>query len=34
MDVFLPPTATITVKAGDVVRGGETIIAILNRVIG
>jgi phosphatidylserine decarboxylase len=33
MDVFLPPTATITVKAGDVVRGGETIIAVLNRVI-
>jgi len=34
MDVFLPPTATLTVKAGDLVRGGETIIAVLNRVMG
>ena len=29
MDVFLPPTAEIRVKEGDVVRGGETIIAVL-----
>src|SRR5207253_7471430 len=29
MDVFLPPTATIRVKVGDLVRGGETIIAVL-----
>jgi phosphatidylserine decarboxylase len=30
MDVFLPPTSTITVKVGDVVRGGETVIAVLH----
>jgi phosphatidylserine decarboxylase len=30
MDVFVPPTADILVKAGDVVRGGETIIAVLH----
>lgn len=30
MDVFLPPTATIRVKVGDVVRGGETVIAVLH----
>jgi len=29
MDVFVPPTATITVKVGDIVRGGETVIALL-----
>jgi phosphatidylserine decarboxylase len=29
MDVFLPETATITVKVGDVVRGGETVIGVL-----
>jgi phosphatidylserine decarboxylase len=29
MDVFLPTTAEILVKVGDVVRGGETIIAVL-----
>jgi phosphatidylserine decarboxylase len=29
MDIFLPPTAAIKVKAGDVVRGGETVLAIL-----
>jgi phosphatidylserine decarboxylase len=30
MDVFLPPTATIRVEVGDVVRGGETVIAVLH----
>jgi phosphatidylserine decarboxylase len=30
MDVFLPPRSTITVKVGDVVRGGETVIAVLH----
>jgi phosphatidylserine decarboxylase len=30
MDVFLPATATIMVKVGDVVRGGETVIAVLD----
>jgi phosphatidylserine decarboxylase len=30
MDVFVPPTASITVKVGDRVRGGETIIAVLH----
>jgi phosphatidylserine decarboxylase len=30
MDIFLPATATITVKVGDTVRGGETIIAVLH----
>jgi phosphatidylserine decarboxylase len=30
MDVFLPATATIAVKVGDVVRGGETVIAMLH----
>ena len=30
MDVFLPSSATITVKVGDVVRGGETVIAVLD----
>ena len=30
MDVFLPPTATITVTVGDRVRGGETVIAVLH----
>jgi phosphatidylserine decarboxylase len=30
MDVFLPPTAEVAVKVGDVVRGGETIIAVLH----
>jgi phosphatidylserine decarboxylase len=29
MDVFLPTTAEILVKVGDMVRGGETIIAVL-----
>jgi phosphatidylserine decarboxylase len=30
MDIFVPSTARITVKVGDVVRGGETIIAVLH----
>ena len=30
MDIFLPPTATLAVKVGDVVRGGETVIAVLH----
>ena len=30
MDVFVPADATITVKVGDVVRGGETVIAVLH----
>jgi phosphatidylserine decarboxylase len=34
MDVFLPPDAEIRVKAGDRVRGGETVIAMLHSVQG
>ena len=34
MDVFLPPTASIRVKVGDVVRGGETVIAMLHSPVG
>ncbi len=30
MDVFVPLDATITVTVGDMVRGGETVIAVLN----
>jgi phosphatidylserine decarboxylase len=30
MDVFLPPGATLRVRAGETVRGGETIIAVLH----
>ena len=30
MDVFLPTTAEILVKVGDMVRAGETIIAVLH----
>ena len=30
MDIFLPVTATITVKVGQMVRGGETVIAVLH----
>ena len=30
MDVFLPPDATIRVSVGEMVRGGETIIAVLD----
>ena len=29
MDVFVPEAATLTVTMGDVVRGGETVIAVL-----
>ena len=32
MDVFLPPSATILAKVGDLVRGGETVIAVLHSV--
>jgi phosphatidylserine decarboxylase len=32
MDIFLPISATITVHVGDRVRGGETVIAVLNSV--
>jgi phosphatidylserine decarboxylase len=30
MDVFVPPTAEITVRVGETVRGGETVIAVLH----
>lgn len=30
MDIFLPLTATISVVAGQMVRGGETVIAVLH----
>jgi phosphatidylserine decarboxylase len=30
MDVFLPATATINVEVGQMVRGGETVIAVLH----
>ncbi len=30
MDIFLPPSATIRVRVGDTVRGGETVIAVLH----
>lgn len=30
MDVFVPEDARVTVRAGDAVRGGETIIAVLH----
>jgi phosphatidylserine decarboxylase len=30
MDVFLPPSATLSVSVGDRVRGGETVIAMLH----
>jgi phosphatidylserine decarboxylase len=30
MDVFVPANAAITVKVGDAVRGGETVIAVLH----
>ena len=30
MDVFLPPTAELRVGVGDMVRGGETVIAVLH----
>lgn len=31
MDVFVPVTATVQVKTGDKVRGGETVVAHLSR---
>lgn len=30
MDIFLPPSATIAARPGQVVRGGETVIAMLH----
>lgn len=30
MDIFLPPSATLHVSVGDVVRGGETVMASLS----
>jgi phosphatidylserine decarboxylase len=30
MVVFVPPTATLTVGVGQMVRGGETVIAVLH----
>jgi len=30
MDIFLPPTAQMCVHAGQLVRGGETVIAVLH----
>lgn len=30
MDVFVPASATITVRVGQMVRGGETVIAVLH----
>jgi phosphatidylserine decarboxylase len=30
MDVFLPMAATVTVKVGETVRAGETVIAVLH----
>jgi phosphatidylserine decarboxylase len=32
MDVFVPTSATVTAAKGDKVRGGETVIARLNRI--
>jgi phosphatidylserine decarboxylase len=34
MDVFLPPDATLMAKVGDMVRGGETVIAMLHCLDG
>jgi phosphatidylserine decarboxylase len=30
MDIFLPPNASIRVRVGEMVRGGETVIAVLH----
>jgi len=30
MDIFLPPNATLQVRVGEMVRGGETVIAVLH----
>ena len=32
MDVFVPLSATVKVKVGDSVRGGETVIAVLHSI--
>ena len=34
MDVFMPVTAVVAVRAGETVRGGETVIARLGGVTG
>ena len=34
MDVFLPPSATIQVAVGEMVVGGETVIAVLDSAAG
>ena len=34
MDLFLPPSATVAAVAGDVVRGGETVVATLSATPG
>ena len=34
MDVFVPPDAAITVAVGDMVRGGETVVAVLHSKTG
>ena len=31
MDVFLPARTTLRVSVGDIVRGGETVVAHLGR---
>ena len=30
MDIFLPTSATLKVEVGEMVRGGETVIAVLD----
>jgi phosphatidylserine decarboxylase len=30
MDIFVPPNATLQVRVGEMVRGGETVIAVLH----
>ena len=34
MDVFVPTAASLQVKVGDSVRGGETVVAILGESFG
>ena len=34
MDLFLPPSAAVSTVAGDVVRGGETVVATLSATAG
>ena len=34
MDLFLPPSATVSAVPGDVVRGGETVVATLSATAG